>query len=136
MWYVILLAGGSGSRMGAGKNKVLLELQGEPVICRAARAFTAVADGMVVVARDEDKNAIQAALEASGLMHERVRIVSGGATRQDSVWNGLQALPTDADKVLIHDGARCLVDEAAIRRCMDAVKALAEGRMAYPKSKR
>lgn len=132
MWYVILLAGGSGSRMGAGKNKVLLELQGEPVICRAARAFTAVAGGMVVVARDEDKNAIQAALEASGLMHERVRIVSGGATRQDSVWNGLQALPADASKVLIHDGARCLVDEATIRRCMDAVDKTGTGIAAIP----
>lgn len=132
MWYVILLAGGSGSRMGAGKNKVLLELQGEPVICRAARAFTAVADGMVVVARDEDRNAIQAALEASGLMHSRVSIVSGGATRQDSVWNGLQALPADADKVLIHDGARCLVDEATIRRCMDAVEQTCTGVAAIP----
>lgn len=131
MWYVILLAGGSGARMGAGRNKVLLELQGEPVICRAARAFSGVVAGMVVVARQEDQSAIQAALEASELM-QNVRIVPGGATRQDSVWNGLAALPDDADKVLIHDGARCLVDRDTIHRCMEAVERCGSGVAAIP----
>ena len=39
MWYTILLAGGSGARMGADRNKILLTLQGEPVIARSARAL-------------------------------------------------------------------------------------------------
>jgi len=132
MWYVILLAGGSGTRMGSGRNKVLLELQGEPVICRAARAFAGVADGMVVVARQEDREAIQAILEASGAFSGRLIIAEGGATRQDSVWNGLCALPPQADKVLIHDGARCLVDEDTIRRTMDAVERCGTGVAAVP----
>ncbi len=127
MWYVILLAGGSGARMGAGCNKVLLELQGEPVICRAARAFSGVVDGMVVVARKEDQQAIQAALNASCAFDGQLHVVTGGATRQDSVWNGLCALPEDADKVLIHDGARCLVDEGTIRRAMEAVEKCGTG---------
>ena len=132
MWYVILLAGGSGARMGAGKNKVLLELRGEPVICRAARAFAGLADGMVLVAREEDRCALEAALRASHAFPGDLRVVSGGATRQDSVWNGLQALPQDADKVLIHDGARCLVDEATIRACMEAVDRCGTGVAAVP----
>lgn len=132
MWYVILLAGGSGSRMGAGRNKVLLELQGEPVICRAAKAFSGLADGMVVVARAEDQAAIQATLQQSELMGPQVTIVPGGATRQDSVWNGLQALPDEADHVLVHDGARCLVDHETIRRCMDAVQRCGSGVAAIP----
>lgn len=132
MWYVILLAGGSGARMGAGRNKVLLELKGEAVICRAARAFSGVVDGMVVVAREEDRNAIQAALEASNAFPGKLTIVSGGATRQDSVWNGLCALPDEADKVLIHDGARCLVDEQTIRRSMKAVERCGSGVAAIP----
>ena len=132
MWYVILLAGGSGARMGAGKNKVLLELNGEPVICRAARAFSGVADGMVLVAREEDRSALEAALRASGAFQGDLRVVSGGDTRQDSVWNGLQALPETADKVLIHDCARCLVDEATIRACMDAVVKCGTGVAAIP----
>ena len=132
MWYVILLAGGSGARMGAGKNKVLLELRGEPVICRAARAFAGLADGMVLVAREEDRSALETALRASHAFPGDLRVVSGGATRQDSVWNGLQALPHDADKVLIHDGARCLVDEATIRACMEAVDRCGTGVAAVP----
>jgi len=132
MWYVILLAGGSGARMGASRNKVLLELKGEPVICRAARAFTGVVDGMIVVARDEDRSAIQAALEASNAFAGSMTIVIGGATRQDSVWNGLCALPEGADKVLIHDGARCLVDKGTIRRAMEAVERCGSGVAAIP----
>ena len=77
MWYVILLAGGSGSRMGAGKNKVLLSLSGEAVICRAARAFRGLVDGMVVVARQEDQEAISQALSGAGLM-DNTRIIPGG----------------------------------------------------------
>ena len=46
MWYAIVLAGGSGSRMGAGKNKVLLELQGVPVITRAVKAFEGLVEGI------------------------------------------------------------------------------------------
>ena len=51
MWYAILLAGGSGARMGADRNKVLLPLRGESVIARAARAFSGLVEGMVVVVR-------------------------------------------------------------------------------------
>ena len=131
MWYVILLAGGSGSRMGAGKNKVLLSLSGEAVICRAARAFRGLVDGMVVVARQEDQEAISQALSGAGLM-DNTRIIPGGDTRQASVWNGLQALPEACDRVLIHDGARCLVDEDTIRRAMEGVDACGSGVAAIP----
>ena len=118
MWHAIILAGGTGSRMGAGVNKVLLPLGGEPVLCRSVRAFLPLTDGVTVVARREDDAAIRAALTASGLS---VSVVTGGATRQGSVWNGLMSLPRSADKVLIHDGARCLVDEDTIRRVMASV---------------
>lgn len=131
MWYAVLLAGGSGSRMGAGKNKVLLSLAGEPVICRAAKAFRSLVDGMVVVAREEDRQAIQQALSAAGLM-ENTCIVPGGDTRQASVWNGLQALPASCEMVLIHDGARCLVDEDTIRRAMAGAEACGAGVAAIP----
>lgn len=132
MWYVLLLAGGSGTRMGAARNKVLLPLLGEPVLCRAARAFRGLVDGMVVVARPEDQAEVHSALSQAGLMNEHVAIVSGGDTRQASVWNGLCALPAQADKVLIHDGARCLVDEGTIRRAMASVDSCGTGVAAVP----
>ena len=129
MWYAIILAGGSGSRMGAGKNKVLLELQHEPVIVRSVRAFAHLVDGVILVGREEDMPDLRDVMSEYGLP---VRIVAGGATRQESVWNGLCALPEDCTHVLIHDGARCLVDEATIRRCMESAEKHGSGVAAVP----
>lgn len=129
MWYAIVLAGGSGSRMGADRNKVLLELRGEPVIVHSVRTFTGLVDGIVLVSRPEDIPAMRAAMEDAQLP---VAIVAGGDTRQASVWNGLCALPADCTHVLIHDGARCLVDEGTIRRCMDSVLDCGTGVAAIP----
>lgn len=129
MWYAIVLAGGSGSRMGADRNKVLLELRGEPVIVRSVRAFQGLVDGVVLVTREEDIPAVKHAVEAAQL---DVTVVPGGSSRQASVWNGLCALPAGCTHVLIHDGARCLVDEGTIRRCMASVEACGTGVAAIP----
>lgn len=129
MWYAIILAGGSGSRMGVERNKVLLDLAGAPVIVRSVQAFAGVVEGMILVSREEDIPDMQAAMDAARLP---VTIVPGGDTRQASVWNGLCALPPDCTHVLIHDGARCLVDEATIRRCMSAVEEHGTGVAAVP----
>lgn len=129
MWYAIILAGGSGSRMGADRNKVLLSLRNEPVITRAVKAFSGLVEGIVLVSRAEDMPAMQAAMDASGLS---VTIVPGGSTRQESVWNGLCALPEECRHVLIHDGARCLVDRDTILRCMDSVVEYGTGVAAIP----
>jgi 2-C-methyl-D-erythritol 2,4-cyclodiphosphate synthase/2-C-methyl-D-erythritol 4-phosphate cytidylyltransferase len=61
-----------------------------------------------------------------------VTIVTGGDSRQSSVWNGLCALPEDCTHVLIHDGARCLVDEGTIRHCMASVENHGTGVAAIP----
>ncbi len=129
MWYAIVLAGGSGSRMGADCNKVLLELRGEPVIVRSVRAFQGLVDGVVLVTREEDIPAVKHAVEAAQL---DVTVVPGGSSRQASVWNGLCALPAGCTHVLIHDGARCLVDKGTIRRCMASVEACGTGVAAIP----
>ena len=129
MWYAIVLAGGSGSRMGADRNKVLLTLRNEPVILRAVRAFSGLVEGVILVSREEDMPAMREAMKQSDIP---VCIVPGGSTRQDSVWNGLCALPKECTHVLIHDGARCLVDEATIRRCMDSARIHGTGVASIP----
>ena len=129
MWYAIILGGGSGSRMGADRNKVLLELQGKSVIARSVQAFAGLVSGAVVVSREEDIPAVRSAVEGIPMP---ITVVPGGQTRQDSVWNGLCALPQACTHVLIHDGARCLVDAATIRRCMDSVLAFGTGVAAIP----
>lgn len=115
--FVILLAGGSGSRMGAGRNKILLPIAGKPCISRSAEAFSGVADRLIVVCRREDFSDIRAAVEACDLKIP-LTFVEGGETRQASVAQGLSALPEEEAFVLVHDGARCLVDAGIIRRIL------------------
>lgn len=129
MWYAIVLAGGSGSRMGADRNKVLLPLRGEAAIVRSVRAFQNHVDGVILVSREEDMPAMHAAMAAASL---DAVIVPGGATRQDSVRNGLGALPADCTHVMIHDGARCLVDAGTIERCKASAIAFGSGVAAVP----
>ena len=116
--HIILLAGGSGSRMGASINKILLPLDGEPVIRRSARAFESFSDDLIVVCRPEDKKQISKSL--SGLSFSSVRYAEGGPDRQTSVYHGLLLLENSQDDlVLIHDGARCLVNDATIQAAIE-----------------
>lgn len=115
--YAVVVAAGRGVRMGAAVNKVLLPLCGEPVIRHAVRAFCEAdeIDGVVVVASADETEQMRAAL--CGL--EKVcAIVPGGSTRQESVKNGLDALPKEARIVLVHDGARPLISRELIARCI------------------
>ena len=115
--YAVVVAAGRGVRMGAAVNKVLLPLCGEPVIRYAVRAFCEAdeIDGVVVVASADETEQMRAAL--CGL--EKVcAIVPGGLTRQESVKNGLDALPKEARIALVHDGARPLISRELIARCI------------------
>lgn len=115
--YAVVVAAGRGVRMGAAVNKVLLPLCGEPVIHHAVRAFCEAdeIDGVVVVASADETEQMRAAL--CGL--EKVcAIAPGGSTRQESVKNGLDALPKEARIALVHDGARPLISRELIARCI------------------
>ena len=96
----ILVAGGTGSRFGAEQPKQYLLLAGRPVIAHAAAAL---AREVALIQPVGDAGAITAAL--AGIPH--LPPVPGGATRQQSVRNGLEALAAHApDIVLVHDAAR------------------------------
>ena len=129
--YVILLAGGSGSRMGAGRNKVLLPVAGKICIARSANAFRGFADRMILVCRPEDREEIRAAVDSLSLGFP-VDDVPGGETRQQSVAHGLNALPEDDGFVLVHDGARCLVDAAVIRSVLSDLDSFGSGAASVP----
>ncbi len=94
--------------MGADRNKLLLEIAGKTILewtLKAAFASKAI-NWIGIVGQPKDKNSI------CSIFHESLELVNwinGGATRQESVRRGLNALPNDAKSVLIHDGARCLV---------------------------
>ncbi|MGI6695385.1 MAG: 2-C-methyl-D-erythritol 2,4-cyclodiphosphate synthase [Christensenellales bacterium] len=100
----ILVAAGSGSRLGADINKVLLPLGGEALFCHGIRLLRQLCEGLILVIRPEDEDRVRAALAQSGLTVEI--IVYGGETRRHSVENALAVLPKGADVLLVHDAAR------------------------------
>lgn len=111
----VIVAGGSGRRMGTPVRKQYLEILGEPVLLRAVRPFVdhpGVGE-VVVVLPAEDAGAPPSWLTELG-----VRVVAGGEERGDSVWSGLAAVPADVEVVLIHDGARPFVSAAVIDRVL------------------
>lgn len=116
----IVLSAGVGSRMHSDIPKQYMDLNGYPVIYYALRAFEeSDVDSIVLVTSPEDvafcrKNIV----EKYGFTKVRA-VVGGGAERYLSVYEGLKA--TDADYVLIHDGARPLIDTESIRLCMETV---------------
>ena len=110
---VVLLAAGSGSRVGAEVNKVLLPLLDRPVLAWSVRTVAGLpyVARVVVVHRAED--AAEVAALAGGALAGGALLVEGGATRHASEWNALQALAPDVDAgevdvVAIHDTARPL----------------------------
>lgn len=129
MWGAIILGGGSGQRMGAKCNKVLLPIAGKSMIVRSVEAFVPLVEQVVVVSREEDMPVMASELAQNGL---DVPMVSGGATRQESVWRGLQALSGQCGGVLVHDGARCLVTADVIQRCMVSVEKCGTGVATVP----
>lgn len=115
---IVLLAGGTGSRVGAEVNKVLLPLRGETVLARSLRTALLVPDvaRIVLVARPEDRAAV-AAVAAPLLGDRELVLVDGGAERADSERAALGALRRDVedgtvDVVAIHDVARPLAGAA------------------------
>mgnify|MGYP001577062744 FL=1 len=93
MNHTIILCGGKGDRMGAGVNKVLLVLEGKPVIYYAIKPFedSELIDTITVVANENDTGHIRACIDKYGFK-KVVKIVEGGRKRQDSVHNGLISL--------------------------------------------
>lgn len=118
---LILLAGGNGSRMHAGINKVLIDIKGKSCIRRSAEAFSGIIDHMIVVCRSNDIQEIKHEISRSSLPFQ-IDYTVGGDTRQASVMRGLVLLRDRPDEcVLIHDGARCLVDRTTILNVIDSV---------------
>ena len=111
----VVVAGGSGTRMGSDVRKQYLDLLGQPVLLWAVRAFLEHpgVDATVVVLPPAD-----AADPPPWLAGLAVRLVGGGAERGDSVRNGLEAVPDGTELVLIHDGARPLVSREVIDRVL------------------
>ncbi|MDE6411557.1 MAG: 2-C-methyl-D-erythritol 4-phosphate cytidylyltransferase [Clostridia bacterium] len=122
----IICAAGKGERAGFNRNKVLEELNGLSVLSYSLSAFSPLADEMIVVCRKEDKVEIQKLLSP----YPNAKTVTGGATRTESVYNGLKE--AKGEIVLVHDAARPFVTEKIINDCIESVKKYGSGVCALP----
>lgn len=116
--YLLIPAAGSGRRMGSSRNKLLLPLLDKPILAwtlAAVKASRSVRWVGVMGQPDDFPDFKEIVLNLG--MTKFVHFIPGGATRQESVYKGLQALPAVAERVLIHDGARCLITPPLIDRC-------------------
>jgi 2-C-methyl-D-erythritol 4-phosphate cytidylyltransferase len=104
--------------MGSQRNKLLLNLRGQPILAwtlAAAEASESI-QWIGIIGQTVDFPDFKAILSQLSLS-KPIFLIQGGITRQESVYKGLQALPPEADRVLIHDGARCLATPGLFDRC-------------------
>ena len=114
--HLLIPAAGSGSRMKAGKNKLLLELNGESLLYWTLKSvfLSKKISWVAIIGQPYDKSEIMCSIKE---FSSKVNWINGGDSRQESVNNGLNNLPDNAKKVIIHDGARCLIKPELIDQC-------------------
>lgn len=128
----IIAAGGSGSRLGAGVPKQFLDVGGRSILERSVAALSRherIAEVIVALPGEAERNP-----PAWIAQYGNVRLVRGGARRQDSVANAFDAIASSADVVLVHDAARPFVSAEVISRAIDAAAEFGAAIVAVPVS--
>lgn len=128
----IVVAAGSGTRLGAGTPKAFIGLDGRTILRRALDGAFAVAEAMqvvVVVPGDRIGEAMTETQEAAGDRMEIASVVVGGATRQASVAAGLRRVLPSVEIVLVHDAARALTPPEVFTRVIQRVRETGWGAM-------
>jgi len=118
--YAVIVAGGSGQRMGADVPKQFLLLQQKPLLWYTLNAFLTAFDDLelILVLPKTNIPEGEAIIKDMPGAATRVVIMEGGITRFHSVQNGLQCI-NEPSIVFVHDGVRCLVTKELIQRCYE-----------------
>ena len=116
----VIVAAGSGKRMGADRPKQFLELCSKTIIEHTAAVFSGcnAINEIIIVSSEDGIEECKRIFKESGFTAD-IKYVSGGKERYNSVYNGLMALDDRCDIVIIHDGVRPFVTEDIIRRSID-----------------
>ena len=114
----IVLAGGTGKRMGSSTSKQFLLLDNKPILVHTLQIFQECRpiDGIYLVVNHKDLPTIQEEILEAYHFSKILKLVIGGRLRQDSVRNGLEAIDEACDIVTIHDAARPFVSPAFIEK--------------------
>ncbi len=119
----IIVAAGKGTRMGPNVDKLFLEVNGCPVVAHTWRHYeqTGCIEEICLVVRDGMQSAFKE-LAAKYGFRKKFCLTVGGTQRQDSVWNGLEALSPNTEIVAIQDGARPCTAPSLITQTVDAAR--------------
>jgi 2-C-methyl-D-erythritol 4-phosphate cytidylyltransferase len=118
-YQVIIPAAGQGKRMGAGKNKLLLELNSIPVFIHSLKVFEEdeLCDGIILAIHPQDEAEFNSLLKKYGVK-KVLELVPGGKERQDSIYNALKTVKGDGI-ILVHDAARPFIRKEHIHGLLD-----------------
>lgn len=119
----LVAAAGQGTRLGAALPKAYVELAGQTLLERSARAMldSGVVDDIAVIISPAMEDHARSIFDQAGLA-DSVRFVHGSVERADSVWEGLKSIADSDGVVLVHDAARALTPPAMIARVVEAVR--------------
>jgi 2-C-methyl-D-erythritol 4-phosphate cytidylyltransferase len=119
----IIVAAGRGTRMGANVDKLWLEVAGRPVVAHTWKQFNdaTCVDEIILAVRDGMQNEF-AELAARFKFQKPFKLAVGGVERQDSVWNGLEAVSAKTEIVAIQDAARPCTTEKLIAATIAAAR--------------
>lgn len=124
MTIAILVAAGRGTRMGPDVDKLFLEVANSPVVAHTWRRLdrSPEIDHVVLVIRPDLESSFRNLAQAHVHPSKPWNLTAGGLERQNSVANGLDAVPAGTTLVAIHDGARPCTTLLTLRRCLDAAR--------------
>jgi 2-C-methyl-D-erythritol 4-phosphate cytidylyltransferase len=119
----IIPAAGTGVRMGGGTPKQFLSLEGVPIFIHTLRKFAAsnVIDGIFLALRPEDMDRARKDIDRERFS-KPVRLVAGGASRQETVGRALVEAPATTEMVVVHDAVRPFVELDLIQRVVEAAR--------------
>ncbi len=131
---VVIVAAGKGTRLQSELPKPFLSVAGRPILVHTLRRFTSIemVRRVIVVVAAECEALCQEVLHTHGPWPQPITVIHGGAERQDSVRNGLAALETQCEIVVIHDAARPFIGVEAIQRSIDAAAETGSAVVATP----
>lgn len=123
MTSAIIVAAGKGTRMGPGMDKLFLEVAGRPLVAHTWDIFdkSPSIQEIILVVREGMQDAFSE-LSRQCRFQKTLRLVPGGRERQDSVWNGLQAVSPGAEIVAIQDAARPCTTESILAQTIQAAR--------------
>ena len=130
----LILAAGKGKRMGTAKNKPYLLLAGKPIVCHTLFVFerSPLIDEIVLIVGHDEVAYARSSLVDAFQFTKVSTVVAGGVKRQDSVWEGLRAIKSDADVVMVHDGVRPFISQELLAKTGQAMERAGAAVVAVP----